>query len=151
MTPTDGATESESPALSTLGERIKAVRGAWRWSQEEMAETLRVDQASISFWERGKIRPSGSALVAMAALFRTSIDALEKGDGFIVPAAPRRGSGLRAFRALPRGIGLPVIEPGTVAVVDLGSGGISELQPGEAAVGLGQHQRDGRRIWIVVE
>ena len=71
---------SDAPlSITSLGDRIKAVRLTWRWSQEEMAEALRVDQASISFWERDKIKPSGSAIVALASLFRTSTDALEGG------------------------------------------------------------------------
>ena len=60
---------SDAPLSTTsLGDRIKAVRLTWRWSQEEMAEALRVDQASISFWERDKIKPSGSAIVALVGL-----------------------------------------------------------------------------------
>jgi len=85
----EAPTDSQ-PSLNTLGERIKAVRITWAWSQEEMAEALRVDQASISFWERDKIKPSGSPLVALSALFRTSVDALEHGKGFVLPDAPSR-------------------------------------------------------------
>jgi transcriptional regulator with XRE-family HTH domain len=116
-----------------------------------MAEVLRVDQASVSFWERGKIRPSGSALVALAALFRATPDALEKGEGFVVPSPPARGAGPKGLRALPRPVCLPVAEPGAVAFVDLGSGALSELPPGEAAGALDRCAKDGRRIWIVAE
>ncbi|MDR0498503.1 MAG: helix-turn-helix domain-containing protein [Holophagales bacterium] len=144
-------TESEPVASLTLGERIKAVRLAWDWPQEEMAEILRVDQASISFWERDKIKPSGSAMVALAALFRTTIDALEKGERFIIPAAPGRGEGIRGSRVLPRSVCLPISAPDKVTIVDLDSGGLTVPQLSEAMISLGQYAKDNRKVWIVVE
>jgi len=144
-------TVSEPAVPLTLGERIKAVRLAWDWPQEEMAEILRVDQASISFWERDKIKPSGSAMVALAALFRTTIEALEKGEEFIIPVAPNRGEGIRRSRALPRGVCLPVSEPDNVTIVDLNNGGLTALQLSEAMINLGQYAKDNRKVWIVVE
>jgi len=144
-------TEPESAVPLTLGERIKAVRLAWDWPQEEMAEILRVDQASISFWERDKIKPSGSAMVALAALFRTTIDALESGEKFMIPAAPNRGEGIRRSRALPRGVCLPVSVSDNVTIVDLNSGGLTTPQLSEAMINLGQYAKENRRVWIVVE
>jgi transcriptional regulator with XRE-family HTH domain len=166
MTPTEGEPEQnpvpeepppvppapqEAPARPTLADRIRAVRDAWKWSQEEMAEVLRVDQASISFWERGKIRPSGSALVALAALFRTTVGALENGEGFVMPSPPGRGTGPKNFRALPRTVCLPVTESGIVAIVDLGDGGLTALQPAEAAMHLERLADGSRSVWIVAE
>lgn len=92
---------------STIGERIKAVRVSWRWSQEEMASALRVDQASISFWERGKIRPSGSAIVALSSLFRASTAALEEGTGFRIPDPPSSPESAKADREVPMSISSP--------------------------------------------
>nr|WP_320132437.1 helix-turn-helix domain-containing protein [uncultured Holophaga sp.] len=145
----------ENPiSLDSLGGRIKAVRVTWRWSQEEMAEALRVDQASISFWERDKIVPSGSAMVALAALFRTSVDALEKGDGFVVPdppskmdpnAKPTRGE-------IPRSVALPPIkEEDVISIVDLKDGSSKSKQLSEAMMVLVQGVKDGRRVWVVME
>ena len=151
MKQTEDLTTTILVPLSTLGERIKAVRLAWGWPQEEMAEILRVDQASISFWERDKIKPSGSAIVALAALFRTSVDALEKGEGFVVPAAPNRGEGTRRSRTLPRGVCLPIGDTDSVTLVDLASGALTSPQLSEAMINLGQYAKDNRRIWIVVE
>jgi DNA-binding XRE family transcriptional regulator len=152
MRPTDNTSEPRSEAMSTLGGRIKAVRAAWGWPQEEMAEILRVDQASISFWERDKIKPSGAALVALAALFRTTIEALEKGENFIVPAAPGRGEGNRRSRALPRAICLPISDQTEkVAIIDLSSGLLNSPQLSDAMISLGQYAKDKRKVWIVVE
>lgn len=146
------APSDSQPALNTLGERIKAVRMAWAWSQEEMAETLRVDQASISFWERDKIKPSGSALVALAALFRTSLEALEHGKGFILPDPPSRAPVSRkAEREMPRSVSLPSGDGDPIVIVDLLDGSSRGKQISEAMMSLVQAVKDGRKIWVVME
>ena len=140
------------PSLNTLGERIKAVRMLWAWSQEEMAETLRVDQASISFWERDKIKPSGSALVALAALFRTSLEALEHGTGFILPDPPSRiPNAKKADREMPRSVSLPRGEEDPIVIVDLLDGSSKGKQISEAMMVLVQAVKDGRKIWVVMK
>ena len=140
-----------SLAYNSLGDRIKAVRLSWRWSQEEMAEALRVDQASISFWERDKIKPSGSAIIALASLFRTSVEALERGLGFKVPDPPSHPGSARADREPPRSIGLPIGGEDEVTVVDLGDGSFKGEQLSEAMMSLVQGVKDSRRIWVVLE
>jgi len=145
------ATSELQPALNTLGERIKAVRTTWGWSQEEMAETLRVDQASISFWERDKIKPSGSAMVALSALFRTSLEALESGSGFVVPDPPSRPPLAKADREFPRSVSLPSSESDPVVVVDLADGSSKGKQLSEAMMVLVESVKSGRHVWIVME
>ena len=146
-------TEPKEPAsLRTLGERIKAVRSSWSWSQEEMADALRVDQASISFWERDKIKPSGSAMVALAALFRTSVEALESGSGFVVPDPPsRQPTPRRAEREIPRSVSLPLRSEDPVPMVDLCDGTTRGKQLSEAMMDLAQAVKDGRKVWVVME
>ena len=72
--------------VATLGERIKSTRRHWQWSQERLAMALHCNQASISYWESDHFPPSGTALVALAALFGCSVSALETGEGFVIPA-----------------------------------------------------------------
>ena len=142
----------DTPApLRTLGERIKTVRSTWGWSQEEMASVLRVDQASISFWERDKTKPSASAMVALAALFRTSVDALENGAGFVVPEPPSRPPAARDNRELPRSVSLPKGDPEPVVVVDLADGSSKGKPLSEAMMVLVQGVKDGRKVWVVME
>jgi DNA-binding XRE family transcriptional regulator len=74
--------------MNTLGERIKSVREEWEWSQGELAHALCCDQASISLWEHDKIVPSGTAIVALAALFGLTCEALSDGEGFQIPDGP---------------------------------------------------------------
>ncbi len=146
----DSAFEGPLPT-TTLGERIKAIRIMWRWSQEEMADALRVDQASISFWERDKIKPSGSAMVALAALFRISHEALEKGTNFVIPDPPSRTDLNRSSREYPRSVGLPASEGEAVTVVDLRDGSSKGKQISEAMMALVQGVKEGRKVWVVME
>lgn len=151
MNLTESAPESVPVPLPTLGARIKSVRRAWGWAQEELAEILRVDQASISFWERDKIKPSGSALVALAALFRTTVEAIEKGDNFAVPTPPWGKNGKRKNRTILRGVCLPDAEPDKVTIIDLANGSLQAPLLSEAMISLGQYAKDNRKVWIVVE
>ena len=85
----------QAPALDTIGDRIKATRYAWGWSQAHFAGIIGCDQASVSFWERGVSNPAGTTVTALAALFGCSRPALEVGEGFVVPAFP---SDIPAFK-----------------------------------------------------
>lgn len=148
MKPDNSSTAVQSlPA--TMGERIKAVRTAWGWSQEQMAETLRVDQASISFWERDKIIPSGSAMVALSALIRCSIDALETGQGFVVPDPPSPAP-LVDHQSL-RSVSLRSSDEGAVGVVDLTHGTSKGKEVSETMMDLVESVKSGRRVWIAIE
>ncbi|MCL1892696.1 MAG: helix-turn-helix domain-containing protein [Holophagaceae bacterium] len=152
MKPADNMLEQKPAVLSTMGERIKAVRLAWKWAQEDMADILRVDQASISFWERDKIKPSGSALLSLAALFRTTVSALENGENFAIPTSPNRGEDSRKSKIIPRGVCLPICEQaGKITIVDFADGGVITQPLSEAMINLGQYSKDNRKIWIVVE
>lgn len=144
--------EANSPvATATLGERIKAIRQSWRWSQEEMAHALHVDQASISFWERDRIKPSGSALMALGSLFRTSAKALEGGQGFRIPQPPSGLETGKADRTIPKSISLPMGGTERPIVVDLGDGSTRDLQLSEALMALAHGVKGGRRTWLVME
>ena len=136
---------------STMGERIKAIRVSWRWSQEEMANALRVDQASISFWERDKIRPSGSAIVALSSLFRASTEALEGGIGFRIPDPPFSPELAKVDRKVPLSISLPIGGKELIMVVDLGDGSSKDKPLSEAMMTLVQGVKDRRQTWVVLE
>ena len=139
----------DAPSPATLGERILAIRKAWGWPQEKMSETMHVDQASISFWERDVIIPSGSSMIALSALFRLSVEALETGVGFMIPDPPSYPP--RANRGVIRSVSLPVDISDPVAVIDLGNGASSGKQISDTMVDLVEAMKSGRRIWIVVD
>ena len=81
-----GGVMSRKP--KTLPERIKFTRNAWGWSQGTFSGALCCNQSSISFWEKGTVSPAGPSIVAIAALFGCTVDALKTGNGFTVPGAP---------------------------------------------------------------
>lgn len=150
MTPTATLTAPEVE-LHTMGERIKAIRTAWGWSQEEMASVLRVDQASISFWERDRIVPSGSAMVALAALFRLDPESLETGRGFVIPDRPAQPTHRRNGRKPLRSLSLPTSEADQPTFVDLASGSTHSWALSETSAALSEALKSGRKAWVVVE
>jgi len=77
----------KAPSL-TLSQKILATRKAWGWSQSQFGAALCCDQASISFWETGRITPSGSAITALACLFGIRVQDLVNDGPFEAPAAP---------------------------------------------------------------
>lgn len=147
------AIDTGVPAANTMGDRIRSVRTAWGWSQGDMADALRVDQASISFWERGKIKPSGSAMVALAALFRSSVEALESGKGFIIPDPPSRFNSYsnKADRDFPRSVSLPTHDSDSITVVDLADGSSKGKDISEAMMFFMESVKRGRKVWLVME
>ena len=62
-----------------LAEAIKEQRELKRWSQEELANILKVSRQSVSKWESAKNYPSLDILIAMSDLFGISLEHLIKG------------------------------------------------------------------------
>lgn len=147
----NASTSETTPTLTTLGQRLKATRSAWAWSQEDMATTLCVDQASISFWERDRIVPSGSAMVALAALFRTTQEALKTGEAFVVPTPPSKAARRREDRKTLRFLALPASDPEQVAFVNLHEGYTRIQSTAEATAHVDEAIKAGRRAWVIVE
>jgi len=59
--------------LAALGKRLKRWREAAGYSQEQLADLLESDQASISRWERGLSLPSIRAAILLARLSQGDI------------------------------------------------------------------------------
>jgi len=77
-----------SPNL-LLAQRLLEIRLKWGWAQTHMAEALGCDQASISFWERGRIHPGKCALTALACLTDRGVHQLtDKDPAWVAPAYP---------------------------------------------------------------
>ena len=139
------------PLPISFGGRIKAVRLTWGWSQQKLAEAVNVDQASISFWERDKIKPSGTGLLALASLFRTSVTALVDGTGFHTPDPPAMQESISARVKKSRCVSLPVGEKDKVMLVDLVGGSSRDYSLAETIMALVEGLRSHRRTWIVLE
>jgi len=59
-----------------IGPKIKELREQREWSQQVLAEKLRVSRQTISKWELGKSYPDLESLVMLAQLFGVSADYL---------------------------------------------------------------------------
>ena len=59
-----------------LGERLKQLRKEHGYTQKQLAQTLRVDQTAVSYWEQEKTNPDMERQIALADLFGVSVDYL---------------------------------------------------------------------------
>ncbi len=135
---------------TTLGERIRAVRMAWHWTQAELGAALNTDQTTVSSWERERVTPSGPTLAALAQLFRTTPEALLGQEDWAVPEVP----GALPVSPKPglRSVHLPDTGSAVAHYCDLTSEQDIALHDSqEAMLRLIQATREGRKVWVVVE
>lgn len=60
--------------VKKMGEQIACLRTGKKWTQEQLAETLRVSPQAVSKWENGKAAPEIPLLCEMSRLFDCSVD-----------------------------------------------------------------------------
>ncbi len=61
-------------------QRIKELRKRDNMSQEALAGRLGVSRSAVAMWEAGRSEPDTDKLIALAALFRVSVDYLLQQD-----------------------------------------------------------------------
>lgn len=64
-----------------LGEKLKNARKAKGFSQDEVAEKLKVTRQTVSKWENGRTAPDVETLVKLSDLYETSLDLLMRENG----------------------------------------------------------------------
>jgi transcriptional regulator with XRE-family HTH domain len=63
--------------MVTTGERIRELRKAKKWTQQELADKLGLDRTTISKWERqGGSEPDNATITKIADIFDVSTDYL---------------------------------------------------------------------------
>lgn len=141
---------TSSPA--TLGQRIRAVRKAWGWTQINLAEALGSAQSMVSEWEKDVSRPSGAALISISRLFRLPPTVLDTGKGFTIPEAPGQSSGasmskrdIQDLRQL-----LPQLLQGEILQVDTQAEDAELVQLNQALQAIREAKRQGRAVWLVI-
>lgn len=144
-----GAYGKAKPAVppSTLGARIRQVRVAWGWTQNQLADRLNIDQQMISLWERNKTEPSRTGFALLAQLMNVTKKALVTGEGFSIPDLPQGVSGSAEDQSIT--IHLPLIQPGEVASISLPGSKANLIRGKEAAQLLRGLIKSGRPVWIV--
>ena len=60
-------------AATALGQRVRALRHARGWSQEQLAEATELDRSYLAGIEVGARNPSLKALVRLAKAFRVGL------------------------------------------------------------------------------
>lgn len=155
MTSGRGAYQAKKPEwpLASLGQRIRAVRIAWGWTQGTLAKVLGSAQSLVSEWEKDISKPSGASLTALARLFHSTTTALSTGKGFRISDPPdaEPGDGQMSKRAIQelKQI-LPALKEGEILQVNTMSKD-SELVPlKEALTALRAAQSEGRPVWLVI-
>ena len=64
----------------TIGEKLKAARNGAGLTQEQVAEKVRVSRQTVSSWENDRSYPDIAGVLALAELYRLSLDELLRED-----------------------------------------------------------------------
>lgn len=65
--------------MATIGERIKQLREARGWTQDDLAEAAGMNRVTIAKYEIGTIEPKSKSLAKVAAALEISTDVLVSG------------------------------------------------------------------------
>ncbi|HNX95636.1 MAG TPA: helix-turn-helix transcriptional regulator [Holophaga sp.] len=129
----------------SLGDRVRKIRKAWRWTQRDIAERLNLQTASVSAWERGVALPTGSSLVSLAALLNTSPEVLKGDAPFSIPDQPQ-GVAEPQWKAYQ--LPLPTDRGQTLLVKE---GSALRAVPAKELRGLALEAiEEGRPVWLVI-
>ena len=155
MTAGRGAYQAKKPLgpLASLGQRIRAVRITWGWTQGTLAKALGSVQSLVSEWEQDVGRPSGAALTALAKLFHTTASALSTGKGFKIsdpPEAKPVGAQMSKRSIQELKSLLPVLNEGEILQVDTGSKDSELVALRDALAALRTAKKEGRPVWLVI-
>lgn len=154
MTSGRGAYQSRKPVgpLTSLGQRICAIRIAWGWTQGTLAKALGSAQSLVSEWEKDISKPSGASLTALARLLHVSVSALKTGKGFKIPEPPdaKPPGGLMSRRDIQdlKHL-LPILNEGEILQVDTGTQGSELVALKDAVTALREAKKEGRTVWLV--
>lgn len=141
-------TSKTSGIASTLGARIRMVRKAWGWSQEDLARAIGSDQQIISYWERDKAKPTRSALQLLANTLHLSIKALSTGDGFTIPELPHPNASLDALRRSIETT-MAIVGTGGIQGIDLSRDSIAALPIRDVRAFVDRAKKDGLTVWVI--
>lgn len=155
MTAGRGAYQAKKPTgpLASLGQRIRAVRITWGWTQGTLAKALGSAQSLVSEWEKDISRPSGASLTALAKLFQTTALALSTGTAFKVsdPPEAKPVGGQMSKRSIQELKGLlPVLNEGEILQVDTETKDTEFVALRDALAALRVAKKEGRRVWLVI-
>ncbi len=71
--------------LSSLGTRLKTLRGQRGWTLEKLSELSKLSEPYLSRLESGSRQPSLAALLTLAQVYEIPVRTLLDGDGLAMP------------------------------------------------------------------
>jgi DNA-binding transcriptional regulator YiaG len=138
--------QNQAPSCRTIGERIKAIRKKWNWTQARLALAIGSDQRTLSSWETGRYEVPGPALTLLAALFQVPVEVLTGEEPFRPTLPPADGA---AEQKNPY-LALPAQPTPGVWLVDRTTGERFEIKPAETQRLVREARKAGRPVWLVL-
>ena len=86
----------------TIGQRLSTARQHSELTQNDVAGVLHVTRQTISSWETERTYPDMMSIVALAKLYRLSLDDLIREDTDLMKAWTKKDAALREARVLYR-------------------------------------------------
>ena len=148
------------PQPTSLGERIRAWRLGFGYSQKSLAVAVGVGQSTVAMWERDEHLPAGPAMKQLVRVLGVSEHALVTGDGFKVPSLPPTGHGEAVdpeaggdLMAIEKDTKVPLVlpsaHPGEIWGLEIGSEAQEPLSPEDALEWLQAAIDEDKVVWIV--
>lgn len=138
--------QSHASGAKSPGERIRATRKEWNWSQTRLALAIGSDQRTLSSWERERYEVPGPALTLLAALFQIPVEALTGEAPFRIMPPPAEGA---AEQRNPY-LALPAQSTPSVWLVDRTTGEQSEIKSSETQRLVRDARKAGRPVWVIL-
>lgn len=148
--------KGKQPAPKTPGERIRAIRLHFGWTQVDLAGLLGIGQQAISNWEQGRVMPVGAVKQRLAGLLGVKWETIETGVKFRVPDEPPGrtlgGEGVLAIdESSKRPVLLPMAAEGEAWMVVVGSEERTPLDPKHLPKEIRDALKEGGAVWVVVK
>lgn len=148
--------KTKRPAPKTPGERMRAIRLRFGWTQVDLAGMLDVGQQAISNWEQDRAMPVGAVRQRLSGLLGVAWKAIETGVKFRVPDEPP-GRTLRGEETLAidesskRPVLLPTAAEGEAWMVVVGSEERALLETKHLPKEIRETLKEGGTVWVVVK
>ena len=97
--------------MATFAERLRSLRQEKGWSQQRLAEELKLSKSSVNMYERGEREPGFETMEALADLFHVDMNYLygRTENRFVQPAPAAAGRIPQGFSPLPEMVQVPLI------------------------------------------
>lgn len=92
-----------------LNERLKTARTDNDFTQQEVADALKISRSTVSSWEVGRTLPSLDYIIDLSNLYNLSLDILLKEDMVMVNQVNKEMKSKKIYKGIVIGVGLLLI------------------------------------------